>query len=83
MFHMPQYVPRSLVANHDVRMRAQQGPPKPCSTPLSAQKVQNQAIPVPAPNATLTAAVAMSPPASISLGEERAPRTPETNLDMP
>ena len=30
MFHMPQYVPRSLVANQEVRMRAQHGPPNPC-----------------------------------------------------
>ena len=45
--------------------------------------MQNHAIPVPAPKAMLTAAVAMSPPASIRRGEERAPRTPETNLDMP
>jgi len=72
-----------LVANHDVRIRAQQGPPKPCRIPFRAQKVQNQAIPVPAPKAMLTAAVAMSPPASMRRGEERAPRTPETNFDMP
>lgn len=32
MFHMPQYVPRSLPANQVVRMRAQQGPPTPCGS---------------------------------------------------
>merc|ERR1719188_2530018 len=32
-FHMPQYVPLSLVGNHEVRMRAQHGPPTPCRMP--------------------------------------------------
>lgn len=30
MFQRPQYVPRSLLANHVVSMRAHDGPPKPC-----------------------------------------------------
>ena len=83
MFHMPQYVPRSLVANQEVSMRAQQGPPKPCRMPLSAQKQQNQVMEVPKPNAMFTAAVAISPPASMMVGEVRAPRTPDTNLEKP
>ncbi len=45
-FHMPQYVPRSLDANHVVRMRAQQGPPMPWSRPLHAHRAQNQAMEV-------------------------------------
>ena len=44
MFHVPQYVPRSLVANQDVRMRAQHGPPKPCIAPCSGQ---TQHLPMP------------------------------------
>mmetsp|Transcript_22835 Transcript_22835/g.58146 ORF Transcript_22835/g.58146 Transcript_22835/m.58146 type:complete len:214 (-) Transcript_22835:506-1147(-) len=83
MFHMPQYVPRSLDANQVVRMRAQQGPPTPCSVPLSAQKKQNHASEVPKPNAMLTAAVSMRPPASSSVGENLAPTTPLMNLLMP
>ena len=42
MFHMPQYVPRSLAANHDVRIFAQEGAPKPCKMPFIAHNTQNK-----------------------------------------
>ena len=48
-----------------------------------AQKVRNQGRVLPAPNRRLTAAVAMRPPASMSVGEVRAPSTPLTNLEKP
>jgi hypothetical protein len=54
-----------------------------CSMPLSAQQAQNQVRPVPKPNAMLTMAVAMRPPASSTVGENLAPSTPLMNLDMP
>ena len=46
MFHMPQYVPLSFVANQDVRIRAQQGPPKPCQhhAPLQRQQEDEQSV---------------------------------------
>mmetsp|Transcript_382 Transcript_382/g.783 ORF Transcript_382/g.783 Transcript_382/m.783 type:complete len:213 (-) Transcript_382:557-1195(-) len=83
MFHMPQYVPRSLPANHVVRMRAQQGPPTPCSVPLRPQKKTNQPSEEPKPNAILMIAVDMRPPASSTVGENFAPTTPLMNLLMP
>ena len=82
-FHMPQYVPRSLDENHDVKMRAHPGAPSPCSIPLIDQNTENQIIEVEKPNATFIAAVAMSPPASRRRGEVLEPSTPDTNLDMP
>lgn len=54
-----------------------------CRIPLMAQKVRNQGREFPAPKAMLTAAVAMRPPASMTLGDVRAPRTPLTNLENP
>jgi hypothetical protein len=83
MFHMPQYVPRSFVANQLVRMRAQQGPPSPCRMPFIAQNEQNHTRLEPNPNRMFTTAVAIKPPARSSCGDDLAPSTPETNLDMP
>ena len=54
-----------------------------CRIPLMAQKVRNQGREFPAPKAMLTAAVAMRPPASMTLGDVRAPSTPLTNLENP
>ena len=48
-----------------------------------AQKVMNQGMALPAPNSRFTAAVAMSPPDSMSVGDVRAPSTPLTNLEKP
>jgi hypothetical protein len=48
-----------------------------------AQKVRNQGSADPAPKSRLTMAVAMSPPASMSVGLVRAPSTPDTNLEKP
>jgi hypothetical protein len=63
--------------------RAARARARTCSVPFSAQKKQNQARLLPNPNAMLMSAVAMSPPASSTLGLKRAPSTPDTNLDMP
>jgi hypothetical protein len=51
-----------------------------CSMPFMAHQVQNQTREVEKPKATLSAAVAISPPASSSEGEVREPSTPLTNL---
>ena len=83
MFHMPQYVPRSLAANHEVRIFAQEGAPKPCRMPFSAHNTQNKGSVEEAPKARLTSPVAMSPPPSITEGESTSPTTPETNLEHP
>ena len=83
MFHMPQYVPRSLAANHDVRIFAQEGAPKPCKMPFIAHNTQNKGSVEEAPKARLTSPVAMSPPPSITEGESTSPTTPETNLEHP
>ena len=48
--------------------------------PFMAHQVQNQTRLVEKPKATLSAAVAMSPPASSREGEVREPSTPLTNL---
>lgn len=48
-----------------------------------AQKVRNQGRELPAPKAMLTSAVAIRPPASMTLGDVRAPSTPLTNLENP
>ena len=48
-----------------------------------AQKVMNQGMALPAPNSRLTAAVAISPKESMSVGDVRAPSTPLTNLEKP
>lgn len=51
--------------------------------PFSAQKQLNQTMELPKPKATLTSAVAMRPPASSFVGEDRAPSTPDANLENP
>ena len=51
--------------------------------PFSAQKQLNQTMELPNPKATLTSAVAMRPPASSFVGEDRAPSTPDANLEKP
>lgn len=54
-----------------------------CKMPFNAQNEQNHAMDVPNPKSTFTTAVAMSPPASMTVGELRAPSTPEMNLLIP
>ena len=54
-----------------------------CRMPLSAQKQLNQTMELPNPKATLTSAVAMRPPASSFVGDDRAPSTPDANLEKP
>mmetsp|Transcript_22573 Transcript_22573/g.73377 ORF Transcript_22573/g.73377 Transcript_22573/m.73377 type:complete len:236 (+) Transcript_22573:671-1378(+) len=83
MFHIPQYVPRSLVANHAVRILAHEGAPKPWRMPFMAQSAQNTGSALEAPNAMLISPVAMSPPASIVVGDSLSPTTPLTNLLHP
>ena len=56
MFHSPQYVPRSLVANHDVMIFAHAGPPQPCRMPLRPHSTQNHGSVEPRPNMMLTTA---------------------------
>ena len=70
--------------HQDLHPRLQQS--KECGTcrmPLSAQKQLNQTIELPNPKATLTSAVAMRPPASSFVGDDRAPSTPDANLEKP
>ncbi len=54
-----------------------------CRMPLRAQKQLNQTMELPKPKATLTSAVAMRPPASSFVGDDRAPSTPDANLEKP
>ena len=54
-----------------------------CRMPFSAQKQLNQTMELPNPNATLTSAVAMRPPANSFVGDDRAPSTPDANLEKP
>jgi len=42
MFHMPQYVPRSAAANHDVKMLAHAGAPTPCNATGRRQQHHQQ-----------------------------------------
>ena len=51
--------------------------------PFNAQKQLNQTMELPNPKATLTSAVAMRPPASSFVGDDRAPSTPDANLENP
>jgi hypothetical protein len=83
MFHMPQYVPRSVGANQLVRMRAQAGPPVPWRKPFMAHQKQNQYMDDPNPNMMLIPAVAIRPDPSKTPGESFAPRTPAMNLEHP
>ena len=83
MFHIPQYVPRSSVANQEVKIRAQQGPPTPCRMPFIAQSVQNQARDDPKPKQTLINPVQINPKPKSLEADIMEPRTPLTNLLIP
>ncbi len=72
---------RAHTPTHTERQRVRET--RTCSVPFSAQKKQNQASDVPKPNAMLTSAVVMRPPANRMVGEKRAPNTPLTNLLIP
>lgn len=83
MFHIPQYVPRSLAANQEVKIFAQLGAPNPCKIPFIAQRTQKKGSVELAPNAIFTRPVAIKPPPSIRLGDNISPTTPLTNLLQP
>ena len=83
MFHIPQYVPRSSVANQDVRILAQHGPPTPCRMPFMAHRVQNHARLEPNPKQTLMRPVQINPNPKSLEADIMLPSTPDTNLDIP